>query len=392
MAYRFEKLSGVFKLLSEVELVFGLWSILLLILFSILQGPQFSYSYLVSLNFKEVLFVFVIMSIASTKAIVECAQLILAKFTTMIPLRFEFAFFVAALAIAPMLGSLITEPAAMAVSAIILSKGIFNKNISLNFKYAMLSLLFVNISIGGTLTHFAAPPILIVANKWGISSPLIFRHLGYKAILAIFLSTLMYLLFFRKELNQISIDKKIFNDRSSPIWLILVHLILLILSVVFAHQPWPLVAVFITFFVILKITPDHQAHYEIKDGLKVSFFMWGLIVIGGMQAWWLKSIISSLSESKMFFGATLLTAITDNAALTYLGSVSELSVNLRWALLSGAVAGGGLTIIANAPNPIGLAYLKDFFALRTVSMLEILKWSIIPTLISILCFMLLPNL
>ena len=128
------------------------------------------------------------------------------------------------------------------------------------------------------------------------------------------------------------------------------------------------------------------------EALKVSFFMWGLIVLGGMQAWWLKMILSNLSETKMFLGATALTAITDNAALTYLGGVSNLEENLRWALLAGAVAGGGLTVIANAPNPIGLSYLKESIDKEGVSAFLILKWSLIPTIISVICFMFLPSL
>ena len=392
MVSRFEKLSGLFKLLSEIELVFGLWSIVLLLIAMVLKGPTHSVSYLTSLNFKDILFVFVIMNIASTKPIIECAQLLLSKFVTLIPLRFEYSFFIVILAIGPMLGSFITEPAAIAVCAVILRKGLFNKEISLSFKYAILSLLFVNVSIGGTLTHFAAPPILIVADKWGLTSSLVLSHLGYKSMIAILVSTFLFLYLFRKELSLITIDKKILLERSTPNWLIAIHLVLMLLCVLFAHKPWALFIIFFLFIFIFKRTFFYQSHLEMAEALKVSFFMWGLIVLGGMQAWWLRIILSSLSETKMFLGAIALTAITDNAALTYLGAVSKIDENLRWALLSGAVAGGGLTVIANAPNPIGLSYLKQSFDKKGVSALLILKWSMLPTIISVLCFMFLPNL
>ena len=392
MVSRFEKLSGLFKLLSEIELVFGLWSIVLLLIAMVLKGPTHSVSYLTSLNFKDILFVFVIMNIASTKPIIECAQLLLSKFVTLIPLRFEYSFFIVILAIGPMLGSFITEPAAIAVCAVILRKGLFNKEISLSFKYAILSLLFVNVSIGGTLTHFAAPPILIVADKWSLTSSLVLSHLGYKSMIAILVSTFLFLYLFRKELSLITIDKKILLERSTPNWLIAIHLVLMLLCVLFAHKPWALFIIFFLFIFIFKRTFFYQSHLEMAEALKVSFFMWGLIVLGGMQAWWLRIILSSLSETKMFLGAIALTAITDNAALTYLGAVSKIDENLRWALLSGAVAGGGLTVIANAPNPIGLSYLKQSFDKKGVSALLILKWSMLPTIISVLCFMFLPNL
>ncbi len=48
----------------------------------------------------------------------------------------------------------------------------------------------------------------------------------------------------------------------------------------------------------------------------------------------------------------VLTAITDNAALTYPGSlIDSMSVEAKYMLVAGAVTGGGLTVIANAPNP-----------------------------------------
>lgn len=393
MVSKLERLSSPFKIFSDVELVFGFWSIILLFLSVVVEGPHFPIRYLSSLNFQDVLFVFVIMNIATTKPVIEGAQLLISKIVTLIPLSFEFSFFITILAFAPLFGSLITEPAAMAVCAVILRKSIFDKAISQNFKYALLSLLFVNISVGGTLTHFAAPPILIVARHWSISTPMLFSKLGYKSIIAIFLSTFCYLVLFRNELKHISIDKKILIVRSTPIWTMVAHILLLFLSVFFAHSTISLIIIFLIFIAFFKISArHHQSHLEIKEALKVSFFLWGLIVIGGMQAWWLKKIIMNATDNKLFFGATFLTAITDNAALTYLGSVTGIEGELRWALLSGAVAGGGLTVIANAPNPIGLSYLKDSFSQNGISPIQILKWAALPTIITIICFIFLPNL
>jgi Na+/H+ antiporter NhaD/arsenite permease-like protein len=91
----------------------------------------------------------------------------------------------------------------------------------------------------------------------------------------------------------------------------------------------------------------------------------------------------------MYFGATALTAITDNAALTYLGSLVEgISDQLKYALVAGAVTGGGLTVIANAPNPAGAGILQSSKAFEGtgISPVGLLLGAIPPTLIAIAFF------
>jgi Na+/H+ antiporter NhaD/arsenite permease-like protein len=98
----------------------------------------------------------------------------------------------------------------------------------------------------------------------------------------------------------------------------------------------------------------------------------------------------SMSETAVFFGAMGLTAITDNAALTYLGSLVEgLSDGFKYALVAGAVAGGGLTIIANAPNPAGIAILGKHFHEQSVSPLHLLLAALPPTAVAAAAFFLL---
>ena len=94
-----------------------------------------------------------------------------------------------------------------------------------------------------------------------------------------------------------------------------------------------------------------------------------------------------MSPSAAFYGTTLLTALTDNAALTYLGSLVEgTSPEFKIALVAGAVSGGGLTVIANAPNPAGLAILREHFHKQSVSGLYLLLAALIPTIITIIAF------
>ncbi len=85
-----------------------------------------------------------------------------------------------------------------------------------------------------------------------------------------------------------------------------------------------------------------------------------------------------------------LTAITDNAALTYLGSlVQGLTQEFKVALVAGAVTGGGLTVIANAPNPAGVAILRGSFEENAIHPLGLLVAALALTLVAVLAFQLL---
>jgi len=77
------------------------------------------------------------------------------------------------------------------------------------------------------------------------------------------------------------------------------------------------------------------------------------VVLGGQQQWWLDPLLRGMSADTVYFGATALTALTDNAALTYLASLVEgLSDDFKYSVVA-ARDGGGLTVIANAPIPPG---------------------------------------
>ena len=133
-----------------------------------------------------------------------------------------------------------------------------------------------------------------------------------------------------------------------------------------------------------------QDRLILREGLLVAFFLGGLVVLGGQQRWWLEPLLLSMDHTAVFFGATALTAITDNAALTYLGSlVPGLSEEFKYALVAGAVTGGGLTIIANAPNPAGASILKSRFQGESISVGGLALAALPPTLVALLAFWLL---
>lgn len=377
--------------LAETEVVFGLWAAALFVGIGAVRGsPGQAVAYIESLNFTEPKFVFVIMVMAATRPVVRLAETVILLAARLIPARESLAFYVAALALGPLLGSFITEPAAMTLLALLLKRRYFDREISRSLAYATIGLLFVNVSIGGTLTHFAAPPVLMVASKWNWDMTFMLETFGWRAAAACGISTVFFAMIFRKELGQLEAVRD--GEGGVPVWLTVLHLLFLALVVAFAHHPDVFFGVFVLFLGLVTATREFQDALKLREGLLVGFFLAGLVTLGSLQAYWLKPLIESLSGNALFFGATGLTAITDNAALTYLGSLAEgISAELKYALMAGAVVGGGLTVIANAPNPAGIGILQDaqVFKQEGISPLGLLLGALIPTGIAIVFFWLL---
>lgn len=379
---------NVLHFLAETEVVFGLWASVLFACIAIAEGSvDKAVHYIESLNFTEAKFVFVVMVVAATRPVVSLAEGILNAVARRIPLQESLAFYVTALILGPLLGSFITEPAAMTLLAIVLKRRYFDRHISRNLAYATLGLLFVNISIGGTLTHFAAPPVLMVAQTWDWDTPFMIKTFGWRAAISIIASTAVVATIFRKELTSIESVKT--DRRHVPAWLTVLHVLFLFTVVFFAHHPDVFFGVMMLFLGFTTATREYQDNLKLREGLLVGFFLAGLVTLGSLQAYWLKPLIANLDGSMLFFGATALTAFTDNAALTYLGSLVEgIGSDLKYALVAGAVTGGGLTVIANAPNPAGVGILQTAkaFGSEGISPLGLFLGALGPTLVAVVCF------
>ena len=383
-----------FHFMAEVEAVFGMWAVVFIGIVIGVEGFHAPIAYLESLNFTEPGFVFVIMAMAGTRPVIKLAEKIIVLVSNLIPLPRKMAFYLTTLVMGPLLGSFITEPAAMTVTAIILLKNFYSKGeMSDKFKYATIGLLFVNVSIGGTLSHFAAPPVLMVASKWGWGMAHMFTQFGYKAAIACIISAISVSFFFKKELQG---DFHLRADNTEkmlpPIWVTFIHIVFLALVVLTAHHMVVFIGLFLFFLGFTNVTKEFQDEVQVKSSLMVGFFLAGLIVLGTPQKWWLQPLIASLSDQVLYFGSTALTGITDNAALTYLGSLVDLTDSAKYYLVAGAVTGGGLTVIANAPNPAGFGILKESFGENGITPLGLLKGALYPTFIAILCFEILPSL
>ncbi len=374
--------------LAETEVVFGLWAAALFVGIAALKGSVHdAVVYIESLNFTEPKFVLVVMVVAATRPVVKLAEAFISFIARLLPFRESMAFYLAALSFGSLLGSLITEPAAMTLLAILLKRRYFDRQISLKLAYATLGLLFVNISIGGTLTHFAAPPVLMVAAKWQWDTVFMLTHFGWKAVGSCLVSTSIVAWVFRKEL--LALEPQHVKAEPIPAWLTLAHLGFLGAVVGFAHHPDVFFGVFMLFLGLVSATREYQDGLKLREGLLVGFFLAGLVTLGSLQSWWLKPLIEGMDGATLYFGATGLTALTDNAALTYLGSLVEgISDDLKYALVAGAVTGGGLTVIANAPNPAGVGILQNSraFGSEGISPLGLFIGALLPTAIAIVFF------
>jgi Putative Na+/H+ antiporter len=481
---------------GEVEVVFGLWAVPLIIaIIAFYDWNTVVHYFGGTINFTESAFVVVIMTLAATRPILKISENIIQSVAAMFGGSLSARWFTT-LTVGPLLGSFITEPAAITISAMILARTFYSLEPSTKFRYATLGLLLVNISVGGTLTHFAAPPVLMVAAPWGWGLSHMLLHFGWKAAAGIVLCNGLYFILFRRELVKLESKFALVNlkeeiqkrylkreevdahfeslernlrkevgtrtaietqiqdtsnrirnemeeqffpelrekgidegtireafslrfqeiqmreirrlvpcllpanqrgllvdpdwdkrDDPVPAWVTLVHVLFMGWTIVTAHHA-PLFILGMLFFLgFAKVSEDYQNRISLVPAMLVGFFLAGLVIHGGVQGWWIEPILGSLGEVPLMATATALTAFNDNAAITYLATlVPDFSDAMKYAVVAGAVTGGGLTIIANAPNPAGISLLKKYFD-HGVSPAGLLGASIVPTLIFFMIFL-----
>lgn len=387
-------LSKLLHLLGEVEAIFGLWLVPLIISFCFSKGWDATVQYFSTRHYTEPIFVFAIMTIAATKPILYLAENCIRALVRCLGGERPSIWWLCILVVGPLLGSLITEPAAMTIAAMLLGQKVFAYQPGKWFSYATLGLLFVNVSVGGVLTNFAAPPVLMVASCWNWNTAFVFSHFGIKAIVGIFFATLFYFVIFYKQLSQLNQKAKFSKNTIAalekiPFWVTCIHVGFLVWIVFNSHNATLIVWGFLAFLAASKIMSNWQSKIALRESLLVGCFLAGLVTHGGLQEWWIQALLSRLSEQLLFFGSVLLTAFNDNASITYLASlVPEFAqnFNLQAAVVGGAVVGGGLTVIANAPNPAGQSLLSKFFENGSVKPLPLFLGALSPTLFMVLAF------
>jgi hypothetical protein len=222
-------------------------------------------------------------------------------------------------------------------------------------------------------------------------------HFGGRAVAAIVVSTGAYYLIFRRDLIALSASKEARGERQGegaadegllpvPAWLTATNILFMAWTVFTAHYPAMFISGFLFFLGLTRATTAYQDVIELRTPLLVGFFLAGLVIHGSLQGWWIEPVLRSLSETPLFLGAIGLTSFNDNALITFLATlVPSLDPALKAAVVEGAVTGGGLTVIANAPNPAGQALLRRFFD-GAVSPLWLAAGALIPTLIAAAAF------
>lgn len=387
-------LHSFFHLMGEVEIVFGFWGALFLILFALQEGSAPVIAYTESLNITEPLFVFVVMVISSTRPILNFAQIVFEGISSVLgrflPFPRKFIDLWCVLVLGSLSGSFITEPAAMTLTALLLNSMI-QKN-EAKMMYFLLAVLLVNVSVGGALTPFAAPPILMVAKTWGWDFSFVISHFGWRSVLTVILNSFVLIALFKVSLFRSLISlKEVRSQQGSksskiPWGVSFMHLVFLVFVVLTAHHQNTFLGIFLLFLGFTESTKNHQERLRFKESLLVAFFLAGIVVFGSFQKWWLQPFLENLSAELMYFSSVGLTAVTDNAALTYLGSqVSGLTDLAKYALVAGSITGGGLTIIANAPNAAGVSILSEKFP-QGVSPFALLRAALLPTIVAVICF------
>ena len=376
--------------MGEVEAVFGVWLIPLFLTIILMKGWPTLVSYSASVNATEPIFVVVIMAMASARPVLGIAERALASVAA-IGGYGPAAWWLTILSVGPLLGSFITEPGAMTICALLLRNRIYCLNLSLELRYATLGLLFVGVSVGGTLSQFAAPPVVMVAGTWKWGFLHMLSNFGWKAALGTFVSNAVYFLRYRKELFSLRPIQfpDITQSRPIPKRIMVIHVLFIAWTVATAHYSTLVIIGFLFYLAFVQATSRHQENASVRGPLLVGFFLASLVLHGTCQQWWLEPVLGGLSEWPLMIIATILTGFNDNAAVTYLASlVPNFSDELKYAVMAGAVTGGGLTVIANAPNPVGQAILGKEFGENGVSPLGLFLAAIIPTIIVGACFML----
>lgn len=381
--------------LGEIEAVFGLWAIPLMAAVTFNNGWAEAKQFLEGgAHFNEAVFVVVVMAIASTQPILYIGEKLLASVARLGGSK-PTAWWLSILVVGPVLGSIITEPAAMTICALLLSQHFFRYRPSKRLAYATVALLFCNISIGGVLTNFAAPAVLMAAPRWGWDTGFMFWVFGIRAVAALCVATLVYAVLLRRDLAALQARGsdleagRLLHEKAVPSAVVIGNLLFLAWTVIHSDSPRLLIVGLLFFLAFVDATRHFQRAVSLRAPLLVGFFLAGLVIHGSFQTWWIEPVLKRVSDAPLFFTTLCLSAFNDNASITYLASlVPNSSADLRYIVTAGAIAGGGLTIIANAPNPIGNSILSRFFD-GGVSQFALLVSALIPVAVNVIFFLVL---
>ncbi|MDN3506660.1 MAG: putative Na+/H+ antiporter [Simkaniaceae bacterium] len=391
-------LAEVLYFLGEIEIVFALWVIPLVIAATAFFGFTEMIQYLNSRIYIEPFFIVVVMSLSSSRPIFKLAEKGVRSVGKFFGNSAE-SWWLATLTLGPILGSLITEAAAMTICVLLLRKRIYTRHPSNRLAYGTMGLMFVNFSVGGVLTNFATPPALSLSRCWNWDVFDFFSQFGWRVVIGILLVNLLYFTFLRKDfraLTQITHKEEERREADQnkgpvPVWITCIHLGFLAWTIAMAHYLPIFFGSYLLYLGFHQATRMHQYRINLKRPLMVGLFLAGLVIHGGFQGWWIEPLIGNLGYGAMMVTGTVLTAFNENTTVAYLACLlDDLQPHIQYALVSGLVAGGGLTIMAHAPNPAGQALLRPYFR-KGISPFKLFLAALGPTLIFLLIFFVFPS-
>lgn len=382
---RISTLAEMLRFLGEIEIVFALWVIPLIIVILIFYDWTTVVGYVNSKIYAEPFFIVIIMSLASTRPILQFAE----KWVHFIAKKLgdtPASWWITIMTLTPALGSFITEAAAMTIAALLLKNRFYIYGTSKKLAYGTLGLLFVNFSVGGMLTNIAAPPSLILSKCFNWSGADFFHQFGFKTLLGILLVNSLYFILFRKEFKKLKkfkyeIEHEIKKEAKIPFWITFMNLLFITWVIFMKDNPPLFMGGYLMFLGFHHATRPHQSPLTLKRPLMVGLFLAGLALHTEFQKWWIEKILTGFGYGEMMVAGAFVTSFTENATVAYLTCLlPDLTPLIKYALVSGLIAGGGLTVIAHSPNLVGQTILKKYFR-RGVSPLYLFLGALPATLI-----------
>lgn len=366
---------------GEVEIVFGIWCLVIFAVAGFLYGWDAVVAYIGSYDYSEAVYVAVALAMASTYPIMRFADKILSSLAKLgggTPL----AWWALLLTIGPLLGALIKESVAMAIVAVLLGRHFFACRPSKPLAYATLGLLFTNISASGLLTNFASSAIVVLSSAWKWDTPYMWQTFGWKEIAGIAASNLIYFGLFHKELRQLkSPEMEEGRQREVPFWVTALHIAFLTFMTFSSSYPTIVMGAFVLYLGVYQATSSYQKFMDLREPLLIGFFLSSLILMSGLQIWWIEPIVEGLHEYGLYAAALLLSAFTHNASNTLLYShLPHLTDHVKYLLVTAALVGGGLTIMANGPNLMACSLLNEYFD-REISFTRLFLAALVPVLV-----------
>lgn len=362
-----------------------IWTLILFVIGIILIGYENMKGYLESVNIAEPMFVGGMVLVASTKPVLDASERIIMFLAQKLPLPGLLGFFAVTLTLGPLLGSFITEPAAMVVVVSLVMRQVKGRHLTRRFLYLLLGVICTNVSVGGALTPIAAPAIVVIADSVGWDIAFTMQNFGPKAILTVLTTTTVVVIIpywrtlagmdFHAGMNGNGDFHKHDLPENKAAWkkalALSINVGIIGLMIVFSHTPVMMLLTLFLFYIFHDVFHAYHSPMKFMDGFRVAAFLYGILALGTLQRWWIEPLIHELDDGTLYFSIAGLTTIMDNALLTYLVSLVEgIEQSLLILIVWAALAAGGALLPANAPNPIAKVEMQTIFPNQEPSMVQ----------------------